>query len=152
MKTLGNILWYFPFLGFINALVFFILGTLLSLTLIAAPIGLGLLQLSKFLLAPFSYSMIFDENTKSNENKWWKTYSLVVRIIYMPIGLFFATLMVFQIIGLAISLIGIPAAIAIAKSLPTVFNPVHKKCVPVMVSEELERNKAQKYIAKNMPA
>ena len=48
MRTLGNILWHFPFFGFVTALLAFLVGTLLTLLVIPAPIGLGLIQLSKF--------------------------------------------------------------------------------------------------------
>ena len=49
MKTLGNILWHVPFLGFLTALGTFLVGGLLVITVIGAPLGLGLIQLSKFL-------------------------------------------------------------------------------------------------------
>lgn len=52
MRTLGNILWHFPFLGFLSALGTFLLGVILLITIIGAPLGLGLIQLSKFLLCP----------------------------------------------------------------------------------------------------
>jgi len=58
MRTLGNILWHVPFLGFLTALVTFLFGGLLVIPVIGAPIGLGLIQFSKFLLAPFSFAMI----------------------------------------------------------------------------------------------
>ena len=66
MKTLGNILWHFPFLEFVNALLTFLLGGLLVITVIGAPIGLGLIQLSKFLLAPFSSSMVNKKDLNMN--------------------------------------------------------------------------------------
>jgi len=43
MRTLGNILWHVPFLGFLSALGTFIIGGLLTITVVGAPIGLGLL-------------------------------------------------------------------------------------------------------------
>jgi len=52
----------------------------------------------------------------------------------------------FQVVGLFISIIGIPAALVVAKSLGTYLNPVNKKCVHSAVSDELERRKAQKEI------
>ena len=54
MRTLGNILWHIPFLGFLSALGTFLIGGLMVITIIGAPLGLGLIQLSKFLLSPFS--------------------------------------------------------------------------------------------------
>ncbi len=66
MRTLGNILWHVPFLGFLSALATFLLGGLLVITIIGAPIGLGLIQLSEFLLTPFSKSMIDKEDLKGS--------------------------------------------------------------------------------------
>lgn len=58
MRTLGNIIWNIPFLGFVTAALVFLIGLLFVVTIIAAPIGLGLIQYSKFLLLPFSYDMV----------------------------------------------------------------------------------------------
>lgn len=58
MRTLANILWHVPFMGFLNALGTFLIGGLFVITLVGAPIGLGLIQLSRFLLTPFSSAMV----------------------------------------------------------------------------------------------
>ncbi len=146
MRTLGNILWHIPFLGFIDALLMFIIGTLFTLTVVGAPIGLGLLQLSRFYLSPFSSAMVYKDELHIKQNEVWEVYSLIVRIVYFPFGLLFATIMAFQIAGLFLSIFGIPAAIVVAKALPTIFNPVNRKCVPVGVRDELKRTQAQEYI------
>lgn len=143
MRTLANILWHVPFLGFLSSLFTFILGSLLVLTIVAAPIGLGLIQLSKFLLAPFSNSMISKNDLKADQNKLWKSFGIIIRIIYFPIGLFLAIITIFQIAGLFISIVGIPVAIVLAKSLSTYFNPVNKVCVSKAVEDELVKRKAK---------
>ncbi len=148
MRILGNILWHIPFLGFIDALLMFIIGTLFTLTVVGAPIGLGLLQLSRFYLSPFSCAMVYKDELHIKQNEVLKVYSLIVRIVYFPFGLLCATIMAFQIAGLFLSIFGIPAAIAVAKALPTIFNPVNRKCVPVGVRDELKRTQAQEYIQK----
>ena len=58
MRLLGNILWHFPCFGFVTSLFSFLAGILLTVTVVGAPIGLGLIQYAKFALAPYSYSMI----------------------------------------------------------------------------------------------
>jgi len=143
MRTLANILWHVPFLGFLSSLFTFILGSLLVSTIVAAPIGLGLIQLSKFLLAPFSNSMISKNDLKTDQNKLWESFGIIVRIIYFPIGLFLAIITIFQIVGLFISIVGIPVAIVLAKSLSTYFNPVNKICVSKAVEDELIKRKAK---------
>ncbi len=150
MRTLGNILWHIPFLGFLDALFTFLLGGLLVITVIGAPLGLGLIQLSKFFLTPFSKAMISKSDLKTDQNKLWKTFGIIVRILYFPFGLVLAVLTVIQIAGLFISLIGIPVALVLAKSLSTYFNPVNKICVSRAVAEELVQRKAKEQVDKHL--
>ena len=150
MRTLGNILWHVPFLGFLSALGTFLIGGLLVITVIGAPLGLGLIQLSKFLLTPFSSAMISKKDLKADQNKLWQTFGIIVRIIYFPIGLFLAVVTVFQIAGLFITIIGIPVALVLAKSLGTYFNPVNKTCVPKAVADEVASRKAKEQVDKHL--
>jgi len=146
MRTLANILWHFPFFGFINALITFLVGVFLVLTVIGAPIGLGLIQLSKFLLKPFSSEMINKKDIDNDQNKLWKTFGLIVRILYFPYGLFITIVTIFQIAFLFITIIGAPVALVLAKSLGTFFNPVNKVCVPKAVADELSKRKSEKQV------
>ena len=148
MRTFGNILWHFPFFGFVSAISVYLLGLVLTATVIAAPIGLGLMELGKFLFVPFGHAMVSKSALNIEQNKAWKTYSTIVMILYLPFGLVLSLLAVFHIGVLFISIIGIPAGIVIAKSLGTYFNPVNKKCVRQAVADELEKKKAQAEISK----
>lgn len=150
MRTLGNILWHVPFLGFLSALGTFLIGGLLVITVIGAPLGLGLIQLSKFLLTPFSSAMISKKDLKADQNKLWQTFGIIVRILYFPFGLFLAVVTVFQIAGLFITIIGIPIALVLAKSLGTYFNPVNKTCVPKAVADEVASRKAKEQVDKHL--
>jgi uncharacterized membrane protein YccF (DUF307 family) len=150
MRTLGNILWHVPFLGFLSALGTFLIGGLLVITVIGAPLGLGLIQLSKFLLTPFSSAMISKKDLKADQNKLWQTFGIIVRILYFPFGLFLAVVTVFQIAGLFITIIGIPVALVLAKSLGTYFNPVNKTCVPKAVADEVASRKAKEQVDKHL--
>jgi len=150
MKTLGNILWHIPFCGFITAIFTFLFGGLLVITVIGAPIGFGLIELSKFLLTPFSKEMIDKKDLKVDQNKLWKTFGIIIRILYFPLGLLLAIATIFQIAGLFVSLVGIPVALVLAKSLSTYFNPVNKKCVPKAVADELAQRKAKEEVDKHL--
>lgn len=44
MLTLANILWHFPFFGFLSAFCVFLTGCLFVISIIGTPIGLGLIQ------------------------------------------------------------------------------------------------------------
>jgi len=150
MRTLGNIIWHFPFLGFLSALGVFLTGGLFVITVIGSPIGLGLIQLSKFLLSPFSSAMISKEEINIEQNKLWQSFSLIIRILYFPFGLILTIVTTLQIAGLCISLIGIPVALVLAKSLGTYFNPVNKKCVPKAVKDELDQRKAKEQVKEHL--
>ena len=150
MRTLGNILWHIPFLGFLTALGTFLIGSLFVITVIGAPIGLGLIQLSKFLLTPFSSAMISKKDLNVDQNKLWQSFSFIVRILYFPFGLMLAIATIFQIAALFITIIGIPVALVLAKSLGTYFNPVNKTCVPKAVQNEVEQRKAKEQVAKHL--
>lgn len=150
MRTLGNILWYFPFFGFINAIMFFLLGTLLVLTIFAAPLGLGLIEYSKFLFAPFSWSMVSEDDLNVEVNPAWEAYSTIIMILWIPFGIIFSLITITQIVGLALSIVGIPVAIVLAKSLRTIFNPVGMVCVPAVVAHEVQRRKDEDAINRHI--
>lgn len=146
MRILGNILWHFPFFGFVTAAVYFIAGSLLTLTVILAPIGLGLIQYSKFLLWPYGYAMIKDPSPQETRNRTWETYSKIVMLLYIPIGAILVVVTAIQGVLLFLTIIGIPVALVLFNSLGTIFNPVGKKCVPVSLAQAIEINKANKKI------
>jgi uncharacterized membrane protein YccF (DUF307 family) len=150
MRKIANILWYFPFFGFIDGIVAFLLGTLLVLTVVGAPIGIGLIQWSKFLFAPFTNEMIDKKDLNVEQNKLWKSFGFIVRIVYFPIGLFIAFCLILQSIGLFLSVVGIPVGIVVLKSVTTAFNPVNKVCVPRAVANELERRKDEAIVQKHL--
>lgn len=138
MKTLGNIIWHIPFLGFINATIVYLLGLILTATVVAAPIGLGLMEFAKFLYWPFGNAMVNKKDLDIEQNTSWKTYSSIIMILYFPFGLILAALAVFEVVGTFITIIGIPVALVVAKSLTTYLNPVNKKCVPSAVANEIK--------------
>ena len=108
------------------------------ITVIAAPIGLGLVQYSKFLLLPYSYAMIVKPEGDVPPSPLWKTYSAILKIVYVifiGIPLFLLT---------CCTIIGIPAAIILAKSVRTYLQPVDKICVPYRVADAIEDDKAVK--------
>lgn len=142
MRTLGNILWHVPFLGFLTAAFYWLLGLVLTLLVVTAPLGLGLMEFGKFLLAPFGNEMVSKSSLNVKQNPVWEAYSTIVMILYLPFGVLFVILNALQVFALCFSIVGIPAALVIAKSLGTVLNPVNKVCVPSAVAEEMARRNA----------
>jgi len=131
VRTIANILWHIPFLGFLNALYAFLLGLLLTALVIPAPIGLGLIQYAKFLMFPFSTKMVSSSEAGRRRNPLWAAYSTIIMILYLPFGLVAFIFGLVQCLGLAVTIIGLPGAYIIFKSLGTYFNPVGKVCAPV---------------------
>jgi uncharacterized membrane protein YccF (DUF307 family) len=146
MRTLGNILWHIPCLGFLNAIAAFLLGALLTLLVIPAPIGLGLIQYAKFLMAPFSHAMVSGSDINPNPNPVWAAYSFIISILYLPFGCILAMVTIAQIIVLACTIAGIPVALVLAKSLRTYLSPAGMVCVPVSVRDAVERQKGDEYL------
>lgn len=143
LRLLGNVLWYFPFLGFIDAIYAYLIGLFFTATVVGAPIGLGLMEYGKFLLAPFGREMVSKSRLNVEQNKAWKAYSTLVMVLYFPFGLILAALAIVRICALFMTIVGIPVAIVVAKSLGTILNPVNKKCVRGAVADELDRRAAQ---------
>ena len=144
MALIGNILWHFPFLGFITAAFFFLIGYLLTLTVVLAPVGLGLIEYSKFLLWPFGNKMIRDPKSEELRNELWENYSTIIMILYIPFGIILSIITALQGILLFLTVVGIPVALVLFESISTIFNPVRKKCVSRAMADAIEINKANK--------
>ncbi|MGL4593326.1 MAG: YccF domain-containing protein [Thermoguttaceae bacterium] len=143
MRTIGNILWHFPCFGFCIAFGVWLAGLFWILTIVGAPIGLGLWQYAKFLLAPFSNEMV-DESVTQTEpkpNSLWKQYSAIVKICYYPFGAIGFCFMCLDIVALCVIIIGIPIAMILWKSLGTVLSPVGKVCISRDLKDRIMREK-----------
>ncbi len=152
MRTLGNILWHFPFLGFLFAFCYAISGCFWCLTIVGIPLGMGLFQLSSFMLAPFNKALVsrsdLEEMTQDKQNGVMMIWRLIIRILYFPFGLIAAFGAVVTIAAEFLSILGIPCALVYAKALGAIFNPTGKVCVPRSVAEEIERRKTAKTLNK----
>ena len=101
MKALGNLIWL-VFGGIIIALIYYIVGLLMCLTIIGIPFGIQLFKLGTYSLWPFGHELIY----KSQEPGcvsilmdviwimlgWWE-----IAILHVAFGLLFC-----------ITIIGIP--------------------------------------------
>ena len=141
-----NILWHFPFFGFLFALFYALFGAILCCTVILYPVGLGFFQIARFLLTPFSSALVTRRELNLVRPEERSTaaaaYSTVITILYFPFGLIAAAGALFAMIGEFLSIIGIPCGIVWFKALPAIFMPVDKVCVPKAVADEIARIKA----------
>ena len=129
MRNIGKVIWHFPLLGFLNAFISFLLGSFFLITVVGTPLGQGLIQISKFLMAPLSREVIVNKQPKEMQNDFWEVFGFFVRILYFPFGLFLVNLTLLQIGLLYVSVVGSPLAKVLWKFLPVFFNPVHKICI-----------------------
>ena len=156
MRVLGNVLWHIPGLGFIPAILAFVIGFILSVTVVFAPVGLGLMELGKFYFAPFTRKLVSRREIEEESARVWTWLTTIITVIYFPIGVILLILSVLNIlitfVILVASIVGIilliPYLVPLANSLVTILNPVEKKCVSHIVSEELEKMKAKKMLEK----
>lgn len=141
MRVLGNVIW-FVFGGFLVSLTNFVMGLFFIALVVTAPIGLGLLQYSKFCLFPFTTDMVSKSDMGLKQNPLWRAYSSIFKLLYLPFGLI-GVVVTLPVIALnAITIIALPQALAMAKSLGTILNPVGKICVSKELSSELKARKA----------
>ena len=147
MKTFLNIIWYFPFFGFVFAILTAINGLFWCLTVIGLPLGLGLLQIAKFLFAPHTYELISQKDLSAakgeSRNQAWVIFSAIIRVLYFPIGLLLAISYIFIAIANFISIIGIPNGLVYVKLIPAVFNRVGKVCVGGAIARKIRADKEQ---------
>lgn len=143
MRLLGNILWHIPFLGFLSALYMFLLGGFFTLTIVGAPLGAGLFELGRFYLAPFGNRLVdaSDLGTPLSQHPVWVVWGWFITLLWLPFGLLACFFLVFQALALCFTIIGIPAGIAIFRSLETILNPVGK----TVISADLRMEMARRY-------
>lgn len=143
MRILLNILWHIPFLGFLSAFIAFMFGGLFTITIIGAPLGLGLVETSKFLLSPNTSAMMSKKHFFIEQSHLRKQVDFIVRVLYIPFGLILVSITLVQIALLYMSIVGKPAALVLYKSLGTLLNPVNIICVPQTVKEKVMQREAK---------
>ena len=150
MRILGNIIWHIPYLGFLQAFSYALIGCLFCLTIVGIPLGMGMFHIASMLLAPFSKGVVnrsdIEYVTEEEQSSLMKVWRIIIRILYFPFGLFTAIILIFHVVGMFFTIIGIPCALAVAKCIGLVFNPVGKVCVSIDVAEEIKRRKAAKIV------
>ena len=101
MKAIGNILW-FLFGGFIIALIYYLVGLLMCITIIGIPFGVQLFKLGTYALWPFGHDLVYRPNEPGCLSSlmnliwillgWWE-----IALLHLAFGLLFC-----------VTIIGIP--------------------------------------------
>lgn len=146
MRAFLNIIWYFPYLGFLSAFFVALYGLIISCTVVGLPIGLGLFQIAKYLLLPHSRALVSKKEVRKLQNKEqnqiWQIFSTIISILYIPfIGLPLSILYILYAVGCFATILGIPNGLVIMRMIPAIFNPIGKICVPRSVAEHMQNIK-----------
>lgn len=146
MALLGNIIW-FILVGWWNFLLYGFMGLLWCITIIGIPIGKALFQYAKLMTLPFGKVIIKETELKGKENvsAIRRVGGTIANIIWLPIGIILFILNIGTMIACAITIIGIPVAVVIAKSCKFLIWPVGAK---VITKEEWETLKMERTMMK----
>lgn len=150
MALIGNIIW-FILAGWWNFLVYGLCGVLCCITIIGIPVGKSLFQYAKLMALPFGKVIVKETDIKGTENVSTvrKVCGVIANIIWLPFGIGFFLGNIALMILSAITIIGIPQAVVIAKSCKFLLWPIGAK---VITKEEWENIRIQKAVDANMPA
>lgn len=147
IKQIGNIIWLFLCLGFIPALNALFFGAILCCTIVMAPVGLGLIEIGKFYLAPFSRSLVYKDSLKRRRSSSiWNAFSVILLLIYIPFGIIQCCCLAISIAICFVSIYCIPLIIPALKSIEAIFNPIGIICVSDEVKDALDRKIIRKQI------
>lgn len=130
MALLGNIIW-FVLVGWWSFLLYALCGVLCCITIIGIPIGKSLFQYAKLMALPFGKVIVKETDIKGVENvsAVRRVCGVIANILWLPFGICFFLGNIAVMIASAITIIGIPQAIVIAKSCKFLLWPIGAKVI-----------------------
>ncbi|MFH9978109.1 YccF domain-containing protein [Streptomyces sp. NPDC017179] len=121
MKTILNVIWL-VLSGFWLFLGYFLAGVLLCVTIIGIPFGIAAFRIAVYALWPFGYTTV--------ERRGAGAPSFVGNVLWLVLaGWWLALEHIAVAIALAVTIIGIPFAIANLKMLPVALFPLGREIV-----------------------
>ena len=143
MISLFNIIW-FIFFGWWQALVFFTLSILFSITIIGIPIGKACFNFSVLSAFPYGKAIVRETFIKNKVSVIRRFGGIILNIIWFPIG--FVTAVVYFVSGIFafFSIIGIPVGIVYVRMGKFLVFPIGCKVVgkdDVIVKKIVDRIK-----------
>ncbi|MGA9016511.1 MAG: YccF domain-containing protein [Acetobacteraceae bacterium] len=143
MRTILNILWNVPGLGFVAALLWVVAGVVMAITIIGLPWAKACFTLANYTLAPFGRELVARYDATGRWSAGSGGLGLLANIIWFVLaGWWLAVMHVVAACACAITIIGIPFAWAHLKIAAAALAPVGKIVVPVEVAVEIDREKA----------
>lgn len=122
MRTVLNVIWL-VFGGFWLALGYALAGVLLCLLVITIPLGVASFRMSRYALWPFGRAVVPHEDAGAG--------SVVLNVVWILLaGWWLALEHVVTAVAQAVTIIGIPLAVANLKMIPVSLFPYGKRIVP----------------------
>lgn len=143
MALLGNIIW-FILGGWWNFLLYGFLGVVCCVTIIGIPIGKALFQYAKLMVFPFGKVIVRETDIKGKENvsAVRRVGGVVANILWLPFGIISFVMNIVLMLGAAITIIGIPVAVVIARSSKFLLWPIGAKVITKDQAETLRMENA----------
>jgi uncharacterized membrane protein YccF (DUF307 family) len=143
MRTLLNILWNVPGLGFVVAFFWVIAGVVMAITIIGLPWAKACFTLANYTLAPFGRELASRRDVTGYGSIGTGELGMLANIVWFVLaGWWLIVLHVAAACACAITIIGLPFAWAHLKLAAAAIAPVGKVVVPTEVAVEIDREKA----------
>jgi uncharacterized membrane protein YccF (DUF307 family) len=147
MRTILNILWNVPGLGFVAALLWVVAGVVMAITIIGLPWAKACFTLANYTLAPFGRELVSRYDATGLQSLGTGGLGLLANVIWFLLaGWWLIMLHVAAACVSAITIIGIPFAWAHLKIAAAAMAPVGKIVVPSEVAAEIDREKAASWL------
>ena len=150
MRTLLNILWNVPGLGFVSAFLWLLAGCIMALTIIGLPWAKACFTLANYTLAPFGRELVSRRDATGRDSIGTGGLGLLANVLWFLLaGLWLMIAHVIAACACAITIIGIPFAWAHLKLAAAAIAPVGKVVVPGHVAAEIDRARAAGWLSAN---
>jgi uncharacterized membrane protein YccF (DUF307 family) len=147
MRTILNILWNVPGLGFVAAFFWVLAGCVMALTVIGLPWAKACFTLANYSLAPFGRELVSRRDATGWDSLGTGGLGLLANVVWFVLaGWWLIVLHVAAACASAITIIGIPFAWAHLKLAAAAMAPVGKIVVPSDVASEIDREKAASWL------
>jgi uncharacterized membrane protein YccF (DUF307 family) len=147
MRTLLNILWNVPGLGFVAALLWALSGCIMAVTIIGLPWAKACFTMANYTLAPFGRELVSRRDATGRESVGTGGLGLLANVIWFVVaGLWLMIAHVAAACVCAITIIGIPFAWAHLKLAAAAIAPVGKVVVPADVAVQIDRERAANWL------
>jgi uncharacterized membrane protein YccF (DUF307 family) len=134
LRVLGNIIWLI-FGGLFMAITYVLAGIVMFILVITIPFGVQAFKLAGFTLWPFGRTLVRREGAR-------RTLSIVGNVIWFIVaGIWIALGHVISAVLCAITVVGIPFAVAHIKLAVAALTPFGREVVPISMASADDRQK-----------